>query len=180
MRQLLFACLLLLSAAPAAATDLILHNGRIWTGDAAQPAASALAIEAGRITAVGDDATILALARTGTPRIDLQKRRVVPGINDAHVHLGALPPSTQLELPFPEPDAGQVLAALRAQPGEGDGWITGQIGGRAFADPRLDRVRLDGLQPTRPVMLASSLGLYSTALPVSSAGTNTFEPTKYG
>lgn len=158
MRQLLFACLLLLSAAPVAAVDLILHNGRIWTGDAGQPAASALAIEAGRVTAVGDDATILALARTGTPRIDLQKRRVVPGINDAHVHLGALPPSTQLELPFPEPDAGQVLAALRAQPGEGDGWITGQIGGRAFADPRLDRVRLDGLQPTRPVMLASWTG----------------------
>ena len=158
MRQLLFACLLLLSAAPAAATDLILHNGRIWTGDAAQPAASALAIEAGRIIAVGDDATILAGSDPATPRIDLRERRVVPGINDAHVHLGAMPPSTRLELPFPEPDADQVLGALRAMPREGNDWITGEIGGQAFADPRLDRARLDRLQPVRPVMLASWTG----------------------
>ena len=31
-----------------------------------------------------------------------------------------------------------------------------------------------------PVRVANSDGLYSTALPVSSAGTNTFEPTNYG
>lgn len=156
--RLLLACVLLLAAAPALAADLVLHNGRIWTGNAAQPSATALAIEDGRITAVGDDATILALADSGTPRIDLKGHRVVPGINDAHVHLGAMPPSTQLELSFPEPDAEQVLDALRAQPRDGDGWITGQIGGLAFADPRLDRERLDALQPERPVMLASWSG----------------------
>src|SRR3546814_3633354 len=115
--RLLPACLLLLAAMPAVATDLILHNGLVWTGDPARPSASALAIEDGRITAVGDDATILALAGPDTQRIDLQGHRVVPGINDAHVHLGARPPSTELELPFPRPAAAQVLDALRAQPG---------------------------------------------------------------
>src|SRR3546814_8420128 len=83
---------------PAVATDLILHTGLVWTGDPARPSASALAIEAGRITAVGDDAPILALAGPDTQRIDLQGHRVVPGINDHHVHLGAKPPSTELEL----------------------------------------------------------------------------------
>src|SRR3546814_312016 len=156
--RLLPACLLLLAAMPAVATDLILHNGLVWTGDPARPSASALAIEDGRITAVGDDATILALAGPDTQRIDLQGHRVVPGINDAHVHLGARPPSTELELPFPKPDAAQVLDALRAQPRDGEGWITGQVGGQAFADPRLDIDRLDALQPTRPVMLASWTG----------------------
>src|SRR3546814_8887651 len=78
--------------------------------------------------------------------------------NEAHVHLGARPPSTELELPFPKPDAAQVLDALRAQPRDGEGWITGQVGGQAFADPRLDIDRLDALQPTRPVMLASWTG----------------------
>src|SRR3546814_8027744 len=64
--RLLPACLLLLAAMPAVATDLILHNGLVWTGDPARPSASALAIEDGRITAVGDDATILALAGPDT------------------------------------------------------------------------------------------------------------------
>src|SRR3546814_5065711 len=87
--RLLPACLLLLAAMPAVATDLILHNGLVWTGDPARPSASALAIEDGRITAVGADATILALAGPDTQRIDLQGHRAVPGINDeigrAHV-----------------------------------------------------------------------------------------------
>lgn len=156
--RLLLACVLLLAALPVSSTDLVLHNGLVWTGDPARPSASALAIEDGRISAVGDDATILALAGPGTQRIDLQGRRTVPGINDAHVHLGAMPPSTELDLPFPEPGGAQVLDALRAQPRDGEGWITGQIGGQAFADPRLDRKQLDAVQPTRPVMLASWTG----------------------
>src|SRR3546814_2413275 len=90
--RLLPACLLLLAAMPAVATDLILHNGLVWTGDPARPSASALAIEDGRITAVGDDATILALDGPDTQRNDLQGHRVVPGINDADVHLGARQP----------------------------------------------------------------------------------------
>src|SRR5690606_1491567 len=138
LMRLLLACVLLLASLPASSTDLVLHNGLVWTGNAAQPSASALAIEDGRISAVGDDATILALADADTQRIDLQGHRVVPGINDAHVHLGAMPPATELELPFPEPDAAEVLDALRTQPRDGEDWITGQVGGRAFADPRLD------------------------------------------
>src|SRR5690606_6636020 len=156
--RLLLACALLLASLPASSADLVLHNGLVWTGDAARPSASALAIGDGRITAVGDDATMLALAGPGTQRIDLQGHRVVPGINDAHVHLGAMPASTGLEPPCPEPDPAQVLDALRAQPRDGEGWITGQVGGQAFADPRLDRRHLDAVQPTRPVMLASWTG----------------------
>ena len=101
--RLLLAPLLLLAMSQAAATDLILYNGKLWTGDAANPSATALAIEDGRITAVGDDATVLKHADAGTERIDLKGRRVIPGINDAHVHLGAWWNSTYLELPSPAP-----------------------------------------------------------------------------
>ena len=59
--RLLLAPLLLLAMSRAAATDLILYNGKLWTGDAANPSATALAIEDGRITAVGDDATSFAV-----------------------------------------------------------------------------------------------------------------------
>ena len=40
--------------------------------------------------------------------------------------------------------------------------------------------RCSSLPISRPVSVANSDGLYSTALPVSSAGTNTLAPTKYG
>lgn len=149
---------LLLATAPLHAADLVLLNGRIWTGDPDRPEVPAMAVRDGRVLATGSDADVLAGAAADAERIDLGGRRVVPGINDAHVHLGAEPPATRLDLPFPEPDAESVLAALRAQPVDGDGWITGLIGGTAFADPRLDRAGLDAVHPTRPVRLASWSG----------------------
>ena len=49
---------LLLASLSAGATDLVLFNGMLWTGDPARPAATAIAIEDGRIRAVGDDAAM--------------------------------------------------------------------------------------------------------------------------
>ena len=151
--RVLFGITLLLLGGTAAAADMILTGGRIWTGEhstsvPAKPEATALAIESGRIIAVGDDATITALADADTQRIDLGGRRVVPGINDAHTHVGGGLPGTRLDLPFPEPTLEQIVAALHAQPASGDGWITGDIGGAAFADPRLRRAQIDALHPT--------------------------------
>lgn len=156
--RLFAAFCLLLASADAAAIDTILHNGKVWTGDAAQPTATAIAIDKGRIVAVGDDATILKLATGDSQRIDLKGLRVVPGLNDAHVHLGASPPSTRLELPFPESTSAQVQAALVAQPADGDGWITGDIGATVWNDPSWHQSRLDSLHPTRPVMLQMFTG----------------------
>lgn len=161
--RILYGITLLLLCGTTAAADMILTGGRIWTGDppAGTPdrlEATALAIESGRIIAVGDDATITALADADTQRIDLGGRRVVPGINDAHTHVGSGLPGTRLDLPFPEPSFEQIVSALRAQTSSGDGWITGEIGGSAFADPRLRRARLDALHPTRPVSLGSWTG----------------------
>lgn len=89
LRRLLLAAALLMtsSAANAAAPpDLILFNGKIFSGDAAHAGATALAIRGERIQAIGSDATIRRLAKKSTRQIDLAGRRVVPGINDAHLH----------------------------------------------------------------------------------------------
>ena len=67
--------------------DLIVHNARIYTGNAAQPAASALAVKNGRIYSVGTDADILGLKTTNTKIIDSRGRRLIPGIIDAHTHV---------------------------------------------------------------------------------------------
>jgi predicted amidohydrolase YtcJ len=66
--------------------DLLLLNGKIWTGNNKQPEAEALAILGNRIVAVGTTAQIRKLAGANTRIIDLKSRRVVPGFNDAHVH----------------------------------------------------------------------------------------------
>jgi predicted amidohydrolase YtcJ len=71
----------------AAAPDLILHHGRMTTLDRANPAASAVAIKAGRFSAVGTDQDVLALAGPGTKIIDLKGRSVLPGLIDNHLHI---------------------------------------------------------------------------------------------
>ena len=75
----------------AADADLILHNGKILTVDSRFSVVEAMAVKGGRISAVGSSAEILKTERgSGTRVIDLHGSSVLPGLNDAHVHvLGA-------------------------------------------------------------------------------------------
>lgn len=68
------------------AADLILINGRLWTGNGSQPWAEALASRGDRITAVGSNAAIRKLAGAKTRVIDLQGRLALPGFIDDHTH----------------------------------------------------------------------------------------------
>jgi predicted amidohydrolase YtcJ len=87
MKMLLFALILLArEAAAQAPAELVLVNGRIWTGDERRPEVEAVACLAGRIIAVGDSTAIRRYVGPQTEVIDLGLRRVVPGFNDAHVH----------------------------------------------------------------------------------------------
>jgi predicted amidohydrolase YtcJ len=74
-------------AARAQSATLILVNGRIWTENPQQPESEAVAIGGNRILAVSSSADIRKLAAPGCQVIDVGGRRVVPGFNDAHVHL---------------------------------------------------------------------------------------------
>lgn len=66
--------------------DRILYNGKIVTLNSAQPHASALAIAAGRIIALGDDAAIRSLADADTVVENVGGRQILPGLTDAHIH----------------------------------------------------------------------------------------------
>src|SRR6266487_5573144 len=70
---------------PKTVPDLILHNGRITTLDSKHPEATSLAIKDGRIVGV-DDAERYERG-PNTKVIDLNDRRVVPGLNDSHLHV---------------------------------------------------------------------------------------------
>ncbi|WP_286883079.1 MULTISPECIES: amidohydrolase [Sphingobacterium] len=67
--------------------DLILYNGKITHFGQNQEAVTAVAIQDGKFVAIGSDSDVLKLASTQTKLIDLGGRRVVPGINDSHIHL---------------------------------------------------------------------------------------------
>lgn len=67
--------------------NLILFGGRIKTMDKQRPLAEALAVSGNRIIAVGTDTEVLALAQERTRIIDARGGTVLPGFNDAHVHI---------------------------------------------------------------------------------------------
>ncbi len=69
------------------AADVILHNGKIATLNPKQATVSAVAITAGRFTAVGSDEDVLKLRGDGTQVIDLRGSTAIPGLNDSHLHL---------------------------------------------------------------------------------------------
>ena len=62
--------------------DLVLYNGRITTLDPQNPEATNLAVKNGRIVGVNDAEEYQ--RGPGTAGIDLNERRVIPGLNDSH------------------------------------------------------------------------------------------------
>ncbi|MGI8812041.1 MAG: amidohydrolase, partial [Pyrinomonadaceae bacterium] len=91
MRKLIFLLFIYIAfnlsvSANQTAPNLILYNGKVFTSDAAQPTAEAIAIRSEHILAVGGNAEIKKLADAKTRLIDLQGKTVIPGINDAHFH----------------------------------------------------------------------------------------------
>jgi predicted amidohydrolase YtcJ len=88
-------CCLLVAAPLLAATPepmvAIYYHGNVLTGVGLSQGhgqrATAIAIGVHEIVAVGNDATILRQKQPGTRLIDLKGAFVMPGINDAHVHM---------------------------------------------------------------------------------------------
>ncbi len=66
---------------------LILHNARIYPLDDKMPSASAIAIDGGRVLALGEDEEILTQFGGGKRAHDLNQHPVIPGLIDAHIHL---------------------------------------------------------------------------------------------
>jgi predicted amidohydrolase YtcJ len=80
------------AVAPAAADkmddspDLILYDGKISTVDANNSTVEAIAIRNGTIIARGGSRQVRALATKSTRLINLNGRRVLPGLIDGHLH----------------------------------------------------------------------------------------------
>ncbi|MEU7696973.1 amidohydrolase [Streptomyces sp. NPDC039028] len=147
--------------------DLLVRNAKVFTGDVHRPHARAVAIRDGRVAALGDDHELAPLVGPGTRVVDALGRRVVPGLNDSHLHVirGGL--NYVLELRWDGVRSlRQALAMLRDQAGrtpKGQ-WIR-VVGGwtaEQFAERRMPTVaELNAAAPDTPVFV---LHLYQSAL----------------
>jgi len=66
--------------------DLVFMDGRIWTQDPMRPEVEAVAIRDGQVLAVGSQSEVGATIGPRTRAIRLGGRRVIPGLNDVHMH----------------------------------------------------------------------------------------------
>jgi hypothetical protein len=91
MRRTACLALLILSFLPllswaAPPADLVYRNGVVYTADASDSVRQALAVRAGRIVYVGDDAGVAAFTGKLTRVVDLHGRMLMPGLIDGHMH----------------------------------------------------------------------------------------------
>jgi predicted amidohydrolase YtcJ len=158
-------------SAPTSATpatpDLILHRGLFATLDRANPNASAVAITAGKFTAVGRDEEIMPFAGPATKVIDLKGRRVLPGLIDNHLHIirGGL--NFNMELRWDGVRSlADAMSMLKRQVAvtPAPQWVR-VVGGfteHQFAEKRLPTIEeLNAIAPDTPVFI---LHLYDRAL----------------
>lgn len=122
------ACGFALLGAQERTPDLILHNARIYTVDARNSIAEAVAIAGDRIVRVGSDRDVVSLKGPSTRVVNLRGATIVPGFHDAHAHVVGLGASLQdVDLRGTssyEEVVGRVRRRLAtARPGE---WIVGR------------------------------------------------------
>ncbi len=104
------------AGAPAQPAHTIIVNARVTTMDDARPEAEAFAIRDGLFVAVGGRAEVEALAGPGTRVIDAGGRRVIPGLNDSHLHAVRAGRFYNLELRWDGVDSlERGLAMIREQ-----------------------------------------------------------------
>jgi predicted amidohydrolase YtcJ len=137
--------------------ELFLVNGSFHTQDPAYPRATAVAIRDGRVWAVGSDEQVRALARPGARVIDLEGRRVLPGLTDAHFHyydwaLGRR--RLTLAGAISLADVRERLAQRVSETPPGH-WVLGQGWNETrWPEPRTPaRADLDDIAPDHPIVL---------------------------
>ena len=185
LSPLLFALTLWAAPAPASApADILLLHARIYTVNARQPWAEALAIRGGNIVAVGSPAQIENYRGPSTRVIDAGGHLVLPGFTDCHIHFmdGSLS-LERINLDDLKTISGiqeRVKKFAAAHPRDpwilGRGWSYDVFGAAALPDKKY----LDQVVPDRPVLLAGYDGhtywANSKALAAAGITRNTPDP----
>ena len=145
-------------------TKILYLNGDIYTMNAAQPRARAMAIDdaSGIILAVGSDDEVRRVGGQHAELVDLHGKTVVPGFTDAHIHLvGAAYRTHYIDAgnSTSEEAAAELVRQRAAQtpPGRwilGGQWDKNLWPGQSFPH----KASLDAVAPQHPVALWSKDG----------------------
>lgn len=135
--------------------DLLLR-GTVLTMDANQPRAEAVAMQAGRIVAVGSWADLAGMQGPGTRLVDARGQTILPGFIESHMHLflGAME-LEHLQLSGVhgfDAVAAAVQAFAKSKPGNAL-LIGQQCDYTILGAERLTRQHLDRMLPDRPLLL---------------------------
>jgi hypothetical protein len=137
---------------------LVLVNGKIVTVDEQFAIRQAVAIEGERITAVGDDAAVLARAAPDAQVIDLGGATVIPGLIDNHNHFVRATEHAEVRLDGVRTRAEALDLLARGAAGLHDGQWLLTLGGwheeQWTGDRReLTLAELDAVAPGRPAFI---------------------------
>lgn len=172
----------------AIAADLVLRNGKIVTLDPSLPQAQAIAINAGKIVAVGTDALLASHIQAATKVIDLGGRLAIPGFIEGHGHFTGI---GQMKMNLNLRDAktwDQIVAmvgaaAREAKPGDwivGRGWHQEKWDSKPVPDVNGFPVNksLSAVSPNNPVLLthASGHAVFVNAAALTAAGISKTTP----
>ena len=152
--------------------DLVLVNGKIWTGDPGRPWAEAVAVRGERIHAVGTTAELSRLSPSGAKLVDLGGALALPGFIDSHTHFlagGFTLKSVRLREARSREDFAARVAAKARELGPGRWILNGDWDHQQFDPVELPRREwIDAATPDNPVcvnrldghmVLANSLAL---------------------
>lgn len=184
----IFVIVLLLVLTPAqqqpTGADIVFKNGNVYTVDAKQPRAQAIAVSKDRIVFVGSNADAQKFVGAKTRVVDLKGGTVLPGFADAHQHLsgvGQREMTLNLEGTTSLEDfLAKVKARVdQAKPGD---WVTGRGWIETHWKPPVFPTRwdLDKVAPNNPVILGRADGhgavANSAALKLAGVDKNTPDP----
>ncbi|HVU67294.1 MAG TPA: amidohydrolase [Ktedonobacteraceae bacterium] len=165
-------------------STIIYLNGNIYTMDATQPRARAMAVDtrSGRILAIGENDEVRRVGGQQTELVDLRGQTVLPGFIDAHIHLL----STAYRAHYidaadcqSEEEVAELVRQRAAQTPagqwiQGGRWYKGTWPGQRFPG----KASLDAAAPAHPVALWSKDGhlLWVNSLALQRAGIDEHTP----
>jgi predicted amidohydrolase YtcJ len=145
-------------------TVLYLH-GRIYTNDPQHPWAAGMAVRDGKIICIGTISEVVSECGTGQGRVDteqLHERFVMPGFNDAHMHLGSAGEGMLAVRLYGVSSIEELKKRVAAgvashKPGE---WITGAGWDHTLWPEKQfpNKWMLDDVAPKNPVLLTHVSG----------------------
>ncbi|MFM2145620.1 MAG: hypothetical protein RL732_456, partial [Bacteroidota bacterium] len=166
-------------AQPTTPADLVLINGKVWLGGSPPVFTEAVAIKGENIARTGTNAEVRQWIGPQTKVIDLGKRLLIPGFNDAHIHFlsGSLVRSSIDLLSCHNNAEMKTAIAAFAKKHPEKKWLTGAGWQYDFFPGGMpDKSFLDSLVPDRPVYIRSYDGhsalANSKALALAGIGRN--------